>query len=113
MVEWKTVYYSNKRGKKLVMLEILSFGSQASSEILRTIDLLNQYGTSLTGHHVKHIENKLWELRIDRYRVLYFAFRNKRFVLLRCFLKKTNKTPQKEINIAKRRLDDYVSRAGD
>jgi phage-related protein len=113
MSEWKTIYYSNKRGEKVVMDEILSFGSKNAAGIFHTIDLLNEYGVGLTGRHVKHIEDKLWELRIDRYRVLYLAFTKKTFVVLRCFLKKTNKTPRKEINLAKRRLGDFLGRSGD
>ena len=113
MSEWKIVYYNNNRGEKVVMEEILSFGLKNSAEIFHTIDLLNRYGVALTGRHIKHIEDKLWELRIDRYRVLYFAFRNKTFVMLRCFIKKTNKTPRKEINLAMHRLDDYIFRTGD
>jgi phage-related protein len=99
MSEWKTIYYSNKRGEKVVMDEILSFGSKNAAGIFHTIDLLNEYGVGLTGRHVKHIEDKLWELRIDRYRVLYLAL--------------TNKTPRKEINLAKRRLGDFLGRSGD
>lgn len=86
---------------------------KASGEIFRTIDLLNQYGIMLANRHVKHIEGKLWEIRIGHFRVLYTTFQGKKFLMLRCFFKKTDKTPKKEINIAFRRLDDYIKRLGD
>ena len=59
---------------------------------------------------VEHIEGKIWQLRVRNYRILYFAFHNKQFVLLRAFMKKTNKTPRREIEIAKSRLNEYTSR---
>lgn len=42
MSYWETIYYSNKRGDKVVIEEILPYGIKASGEIFRTIDLLNQ-----------------------------------------------------------------------
>jgi phage-related protein len=97
----------------VVMEEILSYGIKASGEIFRTIDLLNQYGIMLANRHAKHIQDKIWEMRIGHYRVLYTTFKGKRFLMLRCFLKKTKKIPKKELDIAFRRLDDYLSRLGD
>lgn len=61
-------------------------------------------------------EGKLWELRIragrKAYRVIYFAFTGQRFILLHAFLKKTRKTPRKQIAIAQRRLADFLECEG-
>ena len=73
--------------------------------------MLADYGFNLSSRYVKHIEGKIWELRVDRFRVFYFAYRNHRFVLLRAFIKKTSKTPEKEIKIAYNRLQDYLERS--
>jgi phage-related protein len=57
---------------------------------------------------------KLFEIRIkDRsniHRIFYFAFTGKRFILLHGFTKKTGKTPGKEILVAERRMEEYLSR---
>ena len=60
------------------------------------------------------IKGKLWELRArtsgGTYRVIYFAYVGRRFVLLHGFVKKTQRTPRREIRIAEQRMVDYVSR---
>jgi len=63
--------------------------------------------------HVKHIKEKLWELRIksasDISRIFYFVHTGKDLVLLHGFIKKTQKTPSKEIQTANKYLEDYQS----
>jgi phage-related protein len=65
---------------------------------------------------VKAVRGKLWELRVRagraRYRILYFAFVGQRFVLLHGFVKKTANTPRREIEIAERRMVDFIARPG-
>ncbi|MBM4465769.1 MAG: type II toxin-antitoxin system RelE/ParE family toxin [Chloroflexi bacterium] len=74
------------------------------------------YNLQLGLPYVKHLEGKLWELRIragrKAYRVIYFAFTGQRFILLHAFLKKTQKTPRKQIAIAQRRLADFLEYEG-
>ena len=45
-------------------------------------------------------------------RVFYFAFADRRLVLLHGFVKKTRRTPIRDIEIAERRLNDFVNRQG-
>ncbi|MDA8340353.1 MAG: type II toxin-antitoxin system RelE/ParE family toxin, partial [Nitrospiraceae bacterium] len=60
---------------------------------------------------------KLFEIRIkDRsniHRIFYFAYTGKKFILLHGFTKKTDKTPQKEIAIALKRMEEYIQRRRD
>jgi phage-related protein len=55
-----------------------------------------------------HVEGKIWELRQESqtniFRILYVAAVGKRFVLLHGFQKKTQATPRREIEAARRRL---------
>jgi phage-related protein len=107
---WSAVYYETVDGEEVVENEMKDFGAKSFTRILRTIELLEEFGIGLDEDYVEQVEGKIWELRISRYRVLYFAFHGKQFVLLRAFMKKTRKTPRKEIKIAQKRMDDYVSR---
>jgi phage-related protein len=109
---WSAVYYETQDGESVVEEEMRAFGTKAFARILRTIDLLEEFGIGLDEDYVEHIEGKIWELRASRYRVLYFAFQDKQFVLLRAFMKKTRKTPRKEIKMAQNRLEDHVRRFG-
>lgn len=74
------------------------------------IELLQKDGFNLNENFTKHLEDDIWELRPGNNRVFYFFFQNDVFVLLHQFRKKTNKTPKREINKAKRERDDYMTR---
>ncbi|MDR1136500.1 MAG: type II toxin-antitoxin system RelE/ParE family toxin [Clostridiales Family XIII bacterium] len=52
---------------------------------------------------------KVWEGKISE-RVLFAAWDGNKFILLHHFTKKTQKTPQREIDQAKRNLADYRER---
>ena len=54
--------------------------------------------------HVKHIEGRLWEMRMKGRggisRALYVTAMGRRVVIVRVFVKKTKKTPRREIDLA-------------
>ena len=87
---------------------------KAPCKALRDIDILEKYGIALREPHVKHIDAKLWELRIksasDISRIFYFVHVGENIVLLHGFVKKTRKTPDREIEIANKYLEDYQRR---
>ncbi len=65
-------------------------------------------------HNVtKHIDEDLWELRPGNNRIFYFFYNDNCFVLLHSFRKKAQKTPRREIDKAKAKRDDYLSRKED
>lgn len=80
------------------------------------IDDLEQLGPALRMPHARPIvsQENLFELRVagesNIYRVFYFHYTGKTFVLLHSFAKKTQKTPEKEIQTALSRLKDYQQR---
>lgn len=74
------------------------------------IQLLQDNGTWLSSEVTKHIDENIWELRPGNNRIFYFLQDGDTFVLLHVFRKKTQKTPIREIEKAKRERDDYMSR---
>ena len=60
--------------------------------------------------HVRHLTGPLWEMRLsDRdgiARALYVAARGRRVVVVRVFVKKTRRTPRREIELALRRAGE-------
>ncbi|MHB1545931.1 MAG: type II toxin-antitoxin system RelE/ParE family toxin [bacterium] len=84
------------------------------SKILRHIELLKNNGLSLKEPFVKHIKDKIYELRTrDKdgiYRVLYFLHSEKTFMLLHGFVKKTDKTPGDAIKIAENRMKEIINK---
>ncbi len=76
---------------------------------LRVIDLLENRGPhQVREPYVKPIEEKLWEMRLKGRagiaRALYFAHSGRRLCVVRVFVKKTEKTPRAEIELALRRM---------
>jgi phage-related protein len=72
---------------------------------------LREYGTRAGEPFIKHIDGDIWELRPLRDRFFFFAWQDNNFVLLHHFVKKTQKTPVKEIKQAKRNLKDFIERS--
>ena len=106
--KWIAVYYGSRDGKHSLIHELQSFGTRDYLKIVKAVDLLVEFGFNQASDRVKHIDGKLWELRVDRFRVLYFLHLNGHFVLLRAFMKKTTRTPREEIEIAKARMNEYI-----
>lgn len=111
---WSIIFYEKPDGTIPVQEFLDKLPIKHQAKALRDIDILEKYGTTLTEPHVKHIKNKLWELRIksasDISRIFYFIPLGERIVLLHGFVKKTQKTPSKEIETANNYLEDYQRR---
>lgn len=60
--------------------------------------------------YVKHLEGALWEMRMSGRdgisRAIYVTARGRRVVVVRVFVKKTEKTPRGEIELALRRAKE-------
>ena len=84
------------------------------AKVLRTIGLLEMFGSRLRLPHSEHLEDGIFELRIkqgsDIERVLYFFFVGNKAILTNGFSKKTQKTPPGELQLAKDRRADYLRR---
>ena len=111
-------FYQDKDGKSEVYEYIKELKKNNSKENKQNvkkidlyIDLLSEYGFSLTEPYIKKLEGEIWELRPLRDRILFASWCNNKFVLLSVFMKQTQKTPQREIEKAKRLLEDYKKRS--
>lgn len=73
---------------------------------LRHLDLLETYGEYLGMPHVRRIGNGLYELRVRGVQEVraFFIFSANKAVVVHVFIKKTQKTPQKEIDLAHNRI---------
>jgi len=75
------------------------------------INILKNYGTRAGMPYVEHLDGEIWELRPLRNRILFAGWIDGGFVLLHHFLKKTRKTPKREIEQTKRELADFKERS--
>ena len=58
--------------------------------------------------YIRRINNDLWEKRPIRDRIFFFCFKDEKIVLLHYFIKKTNKTPRREIEKAINEMNNYI-----
>ena len=73
-------------------------------------DRMEQYGPNPGEPHTRPMGDGLYEMRLKGLegiaRVFYCAVVNRRIVMLHCYVKKTQKTPQKDLETARRRLKE-------
>lgn len=70
------------------------------------LELFRKNGFALPGKYLKKIAGNLWELRPGNVRLLIGKAGNQ-MILVHIFIKKSQKTPQKEIKTAINRLKEY------
>lgn len=70
--------------------------------------MLSKYGLKLGEPYIKHIEGAIWELRPQKNRIFFANIDGNEFIILSIFKKATRKTPQNEMDKAKRMLDRYM-----
>ena len=96
---------------EVVRAEIRALPEDMKARFIRLGERISACGLeSLSEPHVKHLEGKLWELRLTGRdgiaRALYVTATGKRVVVVRVFVKKTQKTPRSEIELALQRAKE-------
>ncbi len=117
-MKWSIELFEKDNLQCPVLDFIQSLPPKHRAKIEREIDLLEEFGINLTYPHTRKIEGEnykgLWELRIqfasDISRIFYFIHLDNTFVLLHGFVKKSNKTPERELEIARKYMQDYIRR---
>lgn len=95
----------------VVDAEIDALPKDMRAKLVRLSALIEQSGLqALPRDSVKHLEDKLWELRITGRdgisRAIYVTAAVRRVVILRVFIKKTQQTPPRELEIARQRAKE-------
>lgn len=106
--------YVDKRGNCPFIDFLNSLNPKFKAKTLRTIEMLENCGHDLREPHSKALGDGLFELRTkfstDINRSIYFFFEGDKAVITNGFIKKTNKTPKNEIDLAKRYRKEYLER---
>lgn len=107
-------FYEKENGEVPVKSFLLSLNDKMLAKIFRIIDVLQDYGPKVRMPHSKALGDGLFEIRAkqgsDISRVLYFFYIGKKVILTNGFVKKTQKTPKGEIELAKKFREDYLKR---
>ena len=93
--------------------ELQSLPDDMRPHFLRIAQMLEDFGPQRVRRpHVDHLEHKLWEIRMHgqdgQSRAIYFAAQGQRLIVVRAFIKKTQKTPRREIEIAYARMQGWL-----
>ena len=91
--------------------EFLDLPIDLQARLERIAELIGSQGLErLPGKFVRHIEGRLWELRLKGKdgiaRALYVTMSGQRIVIVRVFVKKTQKTPRRETKLALERAKE-------
>lgn len=112
-MEFTIAFYEKQDGTRPAEEFLLGLEYKMKSKMLRTIQLLGELGFNLREPYSKPLGDGIFELRAQAgnniSRVLYFFIVGQKVVLTNGFIKKTQKTPEKEIELAKKYRSDYLN----
>ncbi len=107
-------FYEDESGDRPAESFISSCDEKMQAKIFRAVDILSDYGPMTKMPHSEYLTDGIFEIRAQSNgniaRVLYFFVVGKQIILTHGFVKKTQKTPSREIEKAKRYRDDYNRR---
>lgn len=102
---WAISYYNSK-----VQAEVVAWPVGIYADYLRLIALMQHHGANLRLPHSRAMGKGLFELRCKGPegigRAFYCTMVDQHIVILHQFIKKTQKTPDKELRIARKRLKE-------
>lgn len=107
-MSWIIEYYKTPGGQEVIEDFIDNLQENTQAKLGRQLDLLQHYGYELGMPHVKALGSGLMELRVrakhsQEVRFFYIFVKENRIYLLHAFVKKSQATPTKELNLARKR----------
>ena len=113
-MKWTCVFYVSDSGRIPVKQFIDSLTPRTQQRFFAVVGMLENLGKDLNEPHAKLLGNEIYELRFSgqegHIRVLHFFYDDKKIVFTNGFIKKTNKLPKKEIELAEQRRKTYLNR---
>ena len=98
-------FFNNKIDNFITSLEKITI-----AKALRTIDLLERFGNDLGIPHSKKVCKGIFELRVrgNQEIRIFYTFHKNEIVMLHAFVKKKQKLPMQELDIAIKHLKSLV-----
>ena len=104
-MSWRVTFYSSA-----LQNEILQLPAGFVARFLRYAERMEIYGPNLGMPHTRAMGEGLFELRLKAAegitRVFYCTLIGRRIMMLHQFVKKSEKTPRNELEIARRRMKE-------
>ncbi len=104
-MDYKVVFFNKKVEK-----ETLGFPKGILANFIHIVEMIEEFGANLGMPYTSKIEKDLFEIRAKGPegigRSIYCTEKGKKIIILHSFLKKTQKAPKRELNIARKRLKE-------
>ena len=106
-MNWKITFYNTK-----IETQTLNFPSGILANLLHIMEMIENLGPNLGKPYVGSLGSGLYEIRAKGKegigRSLYCTIAGKEIVILHSFIKKTPKTPKKDLDLAKKRMKEVL-----
>ncbi len=106
-MKWKITFFNEK-----VENEILKFPPGILANFLHILELIENYGPSLGRPHTKPMKKGLFEITAKGQegigRAFFCIVENKEIVIVHSIIKKTKKTPTKDLELARKRIKELM-----
>ena len=111
MQYWRKMTWTVEVLDTRVRNELEDLPRDMKARFRRIVELIQDHGLErMHPPHVKHLEGPLWEMRVKGRdgiaRAIYITARGPRVVVVRVFVKKAQKTPRREIDLALERAKE-------
>jgi len=104
-MEWTVTFYSEN-----VRDEIFKLPPKVQAKLIREMEMVKDYGPTLGLPHVRMMGDGLYEIRAKApdgsARSFFCTQKGQELIILHTFMKKSKKTPKKELRLAQRRLKE-------
>ena len=106
-MKWRVAFFNKK-----VRSQALAFPKGILANFLHALELLEEFGPSIGMPHIRPVSKGLYELRAQGKeglgRALYCVAPGRELVIVNVFVKKSRKTPVKEIRLAQKRMKEVT-----
>ena len=111
---YNLVFYTTERGASPIDDFLDSLDKKSRAKVAAHLSLLEEEGPNLRRPYADVVRGKIRELRIhhssSQYRILYFFQMRDQIVLVHAFSKKTQQLKEGDIELAERRMQDWIQR---
>ena len=112
---YTVLYYLSSTGESPFSKFLDSLEKRQQAKIIRSFHYFKEFGLEAIKKHTKKLTGTpLWELKIvgkDSIRIIYFLPRVKTMRVLHGFVKKKQKIPKGELDLAMQRFQDWKKRS--
>lgn len=102
----RVTFYALPSGRSPVRDYLKSLGLEERARLLEALSDVERYGLDAIKVRFRHIEGKLWEMKIDAHRIFYVILQRGELAVLHAYRKQGQKLPLREKEVALKRMKE-------